>query len=165
MAEKKKDMIVGLVFLILGIVGLVLAINFADPIITLKQTISSKFFPEVICGIMIVFAILLIISSYIALKDTADSEIKKEGAEGKPEYKRVVATFIAFTVFVLLMDKIGFLIVAIIYLPIQMFILAPVEKQGKKNIAFYIILGVIASFIIYFMFVYGFKVMLPKGIL
>lgn len=163
MSEKKKDMIVGLVFLILGIAGLIMAINFADPVIALKQTISSKFFPEVVCVIMIVFAVLLIISSYVSAKNM--TEDAKEEAGDKPEYKRVVATFVAFAIFILLMDKIGFLIMSIIYLPIQMYILAPVEKQGKKNIILYVILGVIASFVIYYTFVYGFKVILPKGIL
>ena len=165
MSEKKKDMIVGLVFLILGIAGLIMAINFADPVIALKQTISSKFFPEVVCVIMIVFPVLLIISSYIGAKNMTEDEREKEEAGDKPEYKRVVATFVAFAVYILLMDKIGFLIMSIIYLPIQMYALAPVEKQGKKNIILYVILGVIASFVIYYMFVYGFKVILPKGIL
>jgi putative tricarboxylic transport membrane protein len=165
MLRKNRDFWVGLVFLILGVAGLVMALQFADPVLKVAQTIGSKFFPVVVCSIMIVFAALLIITSLMDQKNAVNSEETAEAQEDKPEYGRVAATLIAFIIFVALMDKIGFLIMSIIYLPVQMFILAPKEKQNKKNVLLYVIIGVIAAVAIYYLFVNAFHVMLPKGIL
>lgn len=161
--KKYEDVIVGIVCAIISIAGIILALNFADPAIKLAQTIDSKFFPLMVCAIMLAFSIMLIVSGFSKAKNAVEAPVQEE--EYKPEYGRVIASVIAFTVFILLMDKIGFLIMSIIYLPVQMFILAPEEKQKLKNIILYIVIGVVASVIIYYGFIYGFQVMIPRGIL
>lgn len=164
MLKKCRDFWVGLVFLILGCVGLVMAIQFADPVINVAQAINSRFLPIVVCSIMIVFAALLVLTSLMELKAAKQATAEEEQAD-KPEYKRVAATLIALIVFVALMDKVGFLVMSILYLPVQMFILAPKEKQNRKNILLYAGIGIVAAVAIYFLFVNAFHVMLPKGIL
>ena len=141
-----------------------MAIQFADPVINVAQTINSRFFPIVVCSIMIVFAALLVLTSLMEMK-AAKPDTAEEVEADKPEYKRVAATLIALIIFVALMDKVGFLVMSILYLPVQMFILAPKEKQNRKNILLYVGIGIVAAAAIYFLFVNAFHVMLPKGIL
>lgn len=162
--KRYGDLIVGCFFAVLSVVGLILAYEFADPVIKVSQTIGSKFMPELICWIMLAFAALLIITSLLKLrKDPAKQEMCEE--EDKPELNRVGISFTAFCIYVLLMGKIGFIIMTILYLPVQIYMLAPEEKQTKKSLLFYGIVGVAGSVVIYVAFVNGFKIMLPKGLL
>jgi putative tricarboxylic transport membrane protein len=162
--KKYGNLALGIFFLVVAVAGFAIACGFADPAITVAQTIDSRFFPKMVCVIIGIFSVLLIATSAADLKkfDAADA---REDSDSKPEYGRLLATTLVFSAYVLLMDAVGFLIMTMLYLPVQMYILAPREKQTKKDILFYVVLGVVAAAVIYFSFIYGFKVMLPKGIL
>ena len=163
--KKYGNLALGIFFLIVAVAGFAIATGFADPAITVAQTIDSRFFPKVVCVVMGIFAVLLIATSAADLRKFDDAAAAQEADEDRPEYNRLIGTMIVFAAYVLLMDSVGFLIMTMLYLPAQMYILAPKEKQGKRDIIFYVVLGVAAALIIYFGFIYGFKVMLPKGIL
>ena len=160
--KKYGDLITGIFFAVLGAVGLVLACNFADPIIQVPQTIGSRFFPKLVCIAILIFSVLLIAFSLPKLKTKKEA---KADEEETPEYKRVIASMAAFIIYVLLMERIGFLIMSMIYLPVQMYMIAPSEKQNKKNMITYILIGIFSSCVIYFSFVYGFRIILPAGVL
>jgi hypothetical protein len=64
--------------------------------------------------------------------------------------------------YALLITKVGFLITTTVYLFIQINILSP--KQSRKHLMFAII-SVVASVVIYYIFVKVFNLMLPAGIL
>ena len=55
--------------------------------------------------------------------------------------------------------------VYIIYLILQMFVLAPREKRGKKDIALYVFISAVTALAVYLVFVKVFYLMLPAGIL
>ena len=161
--KKYEDLAVGIFFTVLGGAGLILACNFSEPVIQVTQAIGSKFMPKLICVIMLVFAVLLIISGILKLRH--EGEDLNEPEEDEPEYNRMSASLIAFSVYVLFMDIVGCLIMSILYLPIQIYMLAPEEKQDKKHMAYYILIGTSCSFLIYYTFVYGFRIILPHGLL
>ena len=167
--KKYGDFAVGIFFAVLGAAGLFMACNFSEPVIQVAQAIGSRFMPKMISVIMLVFAALLIISSVLKLKHGITESVEEEETEGeevfKPEYNRVAASLTAFSVYVLLMDVVGFLIMSVLYLPLQIYMLAPEEKQDKKHMVTYVLIGVACSLIIYFTFVYGFKIVLPDGLL
>ena len=163
--KKYGDVLTGIFFAILGTAGLIAARALPEPALAIKQTIDSRFFPTLISAVMLVFAVLLFVTSVMALKKE-NTESSSEQAEAyKPEYNRVAASFIAFAIYCFFMDQIGFLLITIVYLPVQIYLLAPEEKQKKKDIIRYVLIGVVCSAIIYFTFIYGFKIMLPKGLL
>ena len=162
--KKYGNLALGIFFLVVAVAGFAIASRFADPAITVAQTIDSRFFPKMVCVIIGIFSVLLIVTSAADLKKF-DGDAAREDSDSRPEYGRLLATTLVFSAYVLLMDAVGFLIMTMLYLPVQMYILAPREKQTKKDILFYVVLGVVAAAVIYFSFIYGFKVMLPKGIL
>ena len=45
-----------------------------------------------------------------------------------------------------------------------MFILAPEERRGKKDVIQLLITDVLFTFVVFFLFRYGFKIVLPAGI-
>lgn len=169
--KKYGDLMTGIFFAVLGCAGLIMAYHFSDPVIKVNQAIDSKFLPKMICILMITFAVMLIISSTVKLWFRAEKgEEGQAGRESKeaeaaPEYNRVAVSFLAFCIYVLLMDRIGFLLMTIVYLPIQIYAIAPEEKQDRRHMVSYLLIGAASSVIIYLSFVYGFKIMLPSGIL
>ena len=76
--------------------------------------------------------------------------------------KNVVLTFVFFAAYVFLMGHLGFLISSFLYLTVQIYILSP-DKQNRlrKSVS----IAAVAAVIVYLLFVKGFSMMLPQGIL
>ena len=51
-----------------------------------------------------------------------------------------------------------------IYLMFQMLVLSPDDKRGKKNIIQLVVINVVFTMVVFFLFRYGFKIVLPAGI-
>jgi uncharacterized BrkB/YihY/UPF0761 family membrane protein len=60
---------------------------------------------------------------------------------------------------------VGFIVSTLVYLIIQIYILAPDNKRTKKDLIQYAIIDVVFTVVVYFLFRYGFKIVLPGGIL
>lgn len=58
----------------------------------------------------------------------------------------------------------GFILATLIYLPLQMLVLAPDSERGKKQIVQLLIVDVLFTAAVFFLFRYGFKIILPAGI-
>ena len=52
-----------------------------------------------------------------------------------------------------------------VYLVCQIYVLAPDSHRTKKDIVMYLIIDVVFTLIVYFLFRIGFKIVLPAGIL
>lgn len=91
------------------------------------------------------------------------AQAEAEGPE-KADYKRVLTSFIIILVYVFVLKSVGFIISTLVYLPVQMFILAPEERRGKKNVIQLLLTDVLFTFVVFFLFRYGFKIVLPAGI-
>ncbi|WP_277408829.1 tripartite tricarboxylate transporter TctB family protein [Lacrimispora xylanisolvens] len=80
------------------------------------------------------------------------------------DYKRMLTSFMLILVYVYLLQPVGFIVTTILYLPLQMYVLAPDEKKTKKDIIQLAVISVIFTFVVFFLFRYGFKIILPAGI-
>jgi hypothetical protein len=80
------------------------------------------------------------------------------------DYKRMLTSFMLILVYVYLLQPVGFIVTTILYLPFQMYVLAPDEKKTKKDIIQLAVTSVIFTFVVFFLFRYGFKIILPAGI-
>ena len=76
----------------------------------------------------------------------------------------VIASFIALTIYVALLEPIGFVIMTIIYTFAQILILTPREKWGKNFVPAAIV-ALIAGILLYYIFKIQLSVLLPSGIL
>lgn len=152
--KKHEDFIIGIIFMILSI-GYFILSKFLPASKLMK--IGPSFMPSVIACCIFILSILQIINGYKVLK--INKEEKKE--EFTPEYKRVLATIIAFAFYVLLLEPIGFLITTFIYLVIQMYILSTHEQ--RRPIIF-ILISLITTVVVYYGFKNGFSIMIPAGI-
>ena len=156
--KKYNDIYAGGLILVIGAV--LLAASFFVPKGS-AVTIGSDFMPKVTCGLMTVLG-LWILKEGLAAARKYNEHADHQEAAGKAHYKELLISIVLLFVYMLLLVPVGFLIMTTIYIGFQATILAPSEK--KRPVKFMII-GLVAAVVIYFVFRNVFVLMLPAGIL
>ena len=158
--KKYGDYVVSIFYLVLGI-ALILGAR------TLPKSkvmeIGPDFMPTVI-GVIIVLLAGLLLKNTIADHKMNVAEAEKAEPE-KCDYKRVLASLTASIVYVNVLKPVGFILSTLVYLFLQIFILAPDDQRQKKNLILYLVLDVVFTIAVYFLFRYGFKIVLPAGLI
>jgi len=157
--KKYGDIIVGVFFMLLSAAMLVMAKMLPKSTV---MDIGPDFMPMCIGVMTFVLAAALVFLTIKNMKIYV-AQAEAEGPE-KADYKRVLTSFIIILVYVFVLKSVGFIISTLVYLPVQMFILAPEERRGKKNVIQLLLTDVLFTFVVFFLFRYGFKIVLPAGI-
>ena len=157
--KKYGDIIVGVFFMLLSAAMLVMAKMLPKSTV---MDIGPDFMPMCIGVMTFVLAAALVFLNIKNMKIYV-AQAEAEGPE-KADYKRVLTSFIIILVYVFVLKSVGFIISTLVYLPVQMFILAPEEQRGKKNVIQLLLTDVLFTFVVFFLFRYGFKIVLPAGI-
>lgn len=157
--KKYGDIIAGVFFMAVSVVMMVMAKMLPKSKV---MDIGPDFMPMVIGGITFVLAAILTVLSIKNMKmrmaEIAASEIDS------CDYKRVLLSALLVLVYVYILQPIGFIVSTLVYLPLQMLVLSPDDQRGKKQIIQLIIIDVIFTMVVFFLFRYGFKIILPAGI-
>lgn len=157
--KKYGDIIVGVFFMLLSAAMMVMAKMLPKSTV---MDIGPDFMPMCIGVMTFVLAAALVLLNIKNMKIYV-AQAEAEGPE-KADYKRVLTSFIIILVYVFVLKSVGFIISTLVYLPVQMFILAPEERRGKKNVIQLLLTDVLFTFVVFFLFRYGFKIVLPAGI-
>ena len=157
--KKYGDIIVGVFFMLLSAAMLVMAKMLPKSTV---MDIGPDFMPMCIGVMTFVLAAALVFLNIKNMKIYV-AQAEAEGPE-KADYKRVLTSFIIILVYVFVLKSVGFIISTLVYLPVQMFILAPEERRGKKNVIELLLTDVLFTFVVFFLIRYGFKIVLPAGI-
>lgn len=157
--KKYGDIIVGVFFMLLSAAMLVMAKMLPKSTV---MDIGPDFMPMCIGVMTFVLAAALVFLNIKNMKIYV-AQAEAEGPE-KADYKRVLTSFIIILVYVFVLKSVGFIISTLVYLPVQMFILAPEERRGKKDVIWLLLTDVLFTFVVFFLFRYGFKIVLPAGI-
>ena len=157
--KKYGDIIVGVFFMLLSAAMLVMAKMLPKSTV---MDIGPDFMPMCIGVMTFVLAAALVFLNIKNMKIYV-AQAEAEGPE-KADYKRVLTSFIIILVYVFVLKSVGFIISTLVYLPVQMFILAPEERRGKKNVIQLLLTDVLFTFVVFFLFRYGFKIVVPAGI-
>lgn len=116
---------------------------------------------------------LLVLGLYVAVRGfrkraafiKAGGKIEKFDLKAAVNDKlEVIASFVALTIYVALMNVVGFVPMTIIYLVAQILILTP-KHDWKKTYVPALIVAVVCSVLFYYIFRYHLNVLLPQGIL
>ena len=175
---QNKEMLVGIIFLIIGVVYFALA--FTIPIYDAyggSSVVDSSFVPKVVGILLIVLSILQLIFSSKAAKNAPAAQITQaseedeefnvedwddDAANRNADTKALVAIFVILIIYMALLSTLGFMISSVLFLIATMLLLTPAEK---RNIPLILILSVVVSVGVYYLFVYGLDMVLPRGIL
>lgn len=157
--KKYGDICVSIFYMAVSIVMIIAAK--ALPKSTVMD-IGPDFMPMVVAGVTLFLSVALLITTIANFKKNAAAA----EAAGVPEcdYTRVLLSFIAITIYVFVLQPIGFILCTLVFLPFEMWVLSPSDKRTPKDIGILVAIGVIFTFAVFFLFRYGFKIVLPPGL-
>jgi putative tricarboxylic transport membrane protein len=127
-----------------------------------KNIVSARTFPFILGIIMIILSVLQMITS-IHLQDkrdfdNTDPKYKKNKTTKKTNFFMVIILIL----YPLILPILGFILGTFLFLFFQIFLLT---KKEKRIIWKIVLLSIITPVILYTIFVYGFSLILPQGIL
>lgn len=157
--KKYGDIVVSIFFMVLSAVMI-----FAATLLPKSKVmeIGPNFMPTLIGIFTFVLAAALLVISLKNLKSNIAEAEANPPAEC--DYKRMLISLILILIYVFTLKPVGFIITTLIYLPLQMYVLADAEHRGKKDIITLVVLSLVFTFVVFFLFRYGFKIVLPEGI-
>lgn len=157
--KKYGDIVVGVFFMALSVVMMAMAQMLPKSKV---MDIGPDFMPMVIGGITFILAAILTVLSVKNMKMRV-AEVNASEIESC-DYKRVLLSALLVLVYVFILQPIGFIVSTLVYLPLQMLVLSPDDQRGKKQIIQLVVIDVIFTMVVFFLFRYGFKIILPEGI-
>ncbi|MDO4265277.1 MAG: tripartite tricarboxylate transporter TctB family protein [Eubacteriales bacterium] len=157
--KKYGDIVVSIFFLILS-TALIIAAKMLPK--SKVMDIGPDFMPLVIGGVTFILAAILL---FLSVKNFKMNTAGIDPASIEAcDYKRVLMSALLVLIYVFVLKPVGFIISTLVYLPLQMMVLAPDEKRTKKELIKLIIIDVIFTLVVFILFRYGFKIVLPEGI-
>jgi len=123
--------------------------------------IGPDFMPKIISVFMAVFSILIVFSGFKRLKESKKEEIMIENSD-KVNYIPVLITLGLMIGYIVLMPIIGFLIMTALYIFCQIMVLC---HKSNRKIWLFLLISIVSSVVIYYVFRSVFYVMLPNGII
>ena len=129
--------------------------------------LTNHFVPYLWGGALLVLGLYVTIrgfrkrAAFIKAGGKAEGIDFKKGINDKAE---VIASFIALAIYVALMDALGFVPMTIFYLIAQILILTP-RHAWKKTVVPAVIVSVVCSIFLFYIFRMKLNVLLPTGIL
>lgn len=171
MALKHEDIFSGLFLLIVSVLIFVTSFSFEALTTTL---VGPAFMPQIIAVFMAIFSIIITVSGFKKsrmknIQVASEQEVSGEEPSGenliiteKKSYKPVLITLALMIAYLLLMPFVGFLIMTAAYMFVQMLVLSHITN---RKIWLFLIISIITSATIYYLFRNLFYVMLPTGII
>lgn len=157
--KKYGDIVVGIFFMCLSSALIVMAMMLPKSKV---MDIGPDFMPLCIGSVTLVLAAIL---TFLSVRDfkTRAAALSAEDLSDC-DYRRVLESIILVLVYVFLLQPVGFILSTMVYLMLQMMVLSPDDGRGKKDIIKLAVINVIFTMIVFFLFRYGFKIVLPAGI-
>lgn len=155
MNKRLQETLVSLIFLVIGIFVFVQSNNI-KPLMT--NELGSGFFPKLVSIVMIILAILKIIMNFY---NTTETVIRTKEKKAKGNIKGGIITIILVGVYAFSYRQIGFLLGSVVYLFLQILILAP---KSKRNLPLFTLISLVVPVFIYLVFTRLINMPLPKGV-
>jgi len=126
------------------------------------MSIGPDFMPTVIGVTTLILAVLLLILTVMRTKERETALAKAEPEDF--DYRRMLYSLVLILIYVFIMQPVGFILSTIIYLIPQFLVLAPDEERNKKEAIKLVVISIIFTIIVFLLFRYGFKIVLPAGL-
>lgn len=161
MDKKYSDIVTGCVFLVLSVFLYITSLRIADANVS---KLGPDFMPKIVAIGIGILSIIIIVNGIRRYKEMGvdKSEIINNKSKEKINKKNVIFTLLLLSTYVLFLDKIGFIIMTILYMLLQLTILSDDKTKHIKKFA---AISIITTLTLYSIFVYGFNILIPAGIL
>ena len=157
--KKYGDIVVGVFFMLLSSAVIIMARMLPKSKV---MDIGPDFMPLCIGSVTFVLAAIL---TFLSVKNFKTRTANLEVSDlPECDYRRVLESIILVLLYVFILQPVGFIVSTLLYLMMQMLVLSPDDERGKKDILKLAVINVIFTMIVFFLFRYGFKIVLPAGI-
>lgn len=150
MKKLNNEALLGVIMIAIGAVFVIMTLQLPN---TESQLFDSRFMPMVTAIIMIAMGIPQLIQNYN----------KKKEISSKKDNKTLLITVGLLAFYVLLYGRLGFVVTSAIFLFFEIINLTP--PYIKKNYIVNGTIAIVAPSVIYYLFYYAFRIILPAGIL
>lgn len=157
--KKYGDIVISLFFMALSALMIFAATLLPESTV---MEIGPDFMPIVVGVVTLLLSAALLVLSLARFKSHAAEVDANPPAEC--DYKRMLTSLILVLIYVFALKPLGFIVTTLLYLPVQMYVLADAEHRTKKDVLLLLVIDVIFTFVVFFLFRYGFKIVLPQGI-
>ncbi len=154
MCQKKEEIFISLFLIVFCSIAFWMTLQFAPP--DQAFDVGAGFLPQV------VLVCIGLLAAVKLIKSCAARETSQEASVNNPRLLRGVFTIMAVGGYCFSFKALGFILATIAYLFIQILIVTPSEKRSIVKAA---LTAVVTAFVVYALFVYGFSLRLPKGLL
>ena len=155
----KKDMYAGVFSGILFLFFFGFSFGIAEKVTT--GSVTSRTLPQAISLIGLICSLILIISNAVKYKKELKAGTLVDVYGEKRLWKNIIISFVLMGGYIALIKTLGFILMSIIYLFLQILILT--EEKSKKNIIKVAIISIVVPFVLYLPFRYIFKLLIPVG--
>jgi len=159
--KKCRDLILGIVMLLFSGFYLFYAQQIKTRPKLTPAYASAKIMPTLLGVLLAILSICCIIQGYRKMKSQNSTEEATKKVD-KGDIMAVIYTFAVIIGYILIMPTLGFILSTLIYLFIQMIILAPSEK---RNYALFAIVTVVFTAFVFVAFRIALQQLLPRGII
>lgn len=165
MVAKYEDVFSGIFLLIVSVIMFFTAYSFEALTVSL---VGPAFMPQIIAIIMAIFSVVITLNGFKKSKavvkeiDVPVSAEEELIVTEKKSYKPVLISLGLMIAYVALLPYIGFLIMTTVYIFLQMLILSHITH---RKLWLFLLISIITSATIYYLFRNVFYVMLPTGII
>lgn len=158
--KKCKDIILGVVMLLFSGAYLFYAQQIKTRPKLTPSYASARIMPTLLGVLLMALSIICIIQGVQKLRKGGTDEAAK--ASDKGDLIAVVLTFAVIIGYTVILPNLGFCLSTVIYLFLQMNILAP---KDKRNYALFAIVSVVFTAVVFVAFRVGLQQLLPRGII
>lgn len=160
MKEKRVTILTGVFFLIFSVLLFVSAMSIPAPSTLTK---GGDYMPKVM-AVFLLLCSLGHIAAGLRKKPKLEESAKSETGQtmGRKQWIMFAIEFVLLFTYLYLLKTIGFLIMTSAYIFIQAWIITVKEEREPVKMA---VISVVSTAAIYLIFVKGFKLLLPAGIL
>ncbi len=153
---KRNDAICGAIGMLLGVI-----LYYGAYQIGLQEgaTIGADFVPKIVAILMFLFSGFLFLQGR---KGMAAEKANPPAKDYVPNYKGTAIMLVVLIAYIAIFTELGFVLSSMLYLFAALVILS---KKEETNYVRFLIISVVGSLVIYFLFAYVFGIMLPEGLL
>ena len=118
---------------------------------------GGDFMPKVCAFAWLTVSVLLLLSNF---------QMEDDGVRAiTMKLKNWAATLVLLFLYILLLDKLGFVVSSVLYMFIQMCLFVPAEFRSKKNYILFAVISLVLPVAVNLLFVNAFSLILPTGVL
>lgn len=131
-----------------------------------RTRVGASFMPRVAASLFVILGGILIMGSFrFAVGTTTQVQDAPEQASRERTFgglPAVLLSLLLMVAYVGLMESVGFIITSVVYIFLQILVLA---KQGPRNYMTFGVIAIVVPIVVFYLFVNVFKVLIPAGIL